>query len=69
IVPHEAVYVSTDPVAMDAVSWKVIEKWRADKGLPSFAKLKREPSYITRSADMGLGIADMKLIRLKEFNA
>src|SRR5687768_9449280 len=33
-VPHEAVYVSTDPVAMDVIGWGVVEQWRKDKGLP-----------------------------------
>ena len=65
-VPHEAVYVSTDPVALDRIGWQVVDKWRVDKGLPTLEKSKRLPSYIERAADMGLGIADLNRIRMKE---
>ncbi len=68
-VPHEAIYVSTDPVALDRIGWKIVDKWRNDKGLPRLKKAKREPTYILRAADMGLGIADLNQIRVKEFNA
>ena len=64
-VPHEAVYVSTDPVAMDRIGWQVVDKWRVDRGLPTLEKAKREPIYIQRAADMGLGIADLNRIRMK----
>jgi uncharacterized protein (DUF362 family) len=65
-VPHEAVYASTDPVAMDMIGWGVIEKWRKDKGLPTLAKAGREPTYIRLASDLGLGIADLNQIRMKE---
>ena len=65
-IPHEALYISTDPVAMDVVGWRLLEKIRADKGLPSFKKAKREPYYINVAGDMGLGIADMNRITLRE---
>lgn len=68
-VPHEAVYVTTDPVAMDRVGWQIVDKWRNDKGLPLLEKAKREPTYILRAGDLGLGVADLNQIRLKEFNA
>jgi uncharacterized protein (DUF362 family) len=68
-VPHEAVYVSTDPVALDRFGWQLVDKWRNDKGLPVLKKAKREPTYILRAADMGLGIANLNQIRVKEFNA
>jgi uncharacterized protein (DUF362 family) len=65
-VPHEAVYASTDPVAMDVIGWGVVEKWRKDKGLPTLAKSGREPSYIRIASDLGLGIANLDQIRMKE---
>lgn len=68
-VPHEAVYVSTDPVAMDRVGWQIVDKWRVDRGLPTLEKSKRKPTYIERAGDMGLGVADLNRIRMKEFNA
>lgn len=64
--PHESVYVSTDPVAIDAVGWSVVEKARADKGLKTLTAEKREPTYIQTAAELGLGIADMSKIALKQ---
>lgn len=65
-VPHGAVYVSTDPVAMDTVGWDVIEKARKDQGLPTLAKAGREPAYIRTAAELGLGLHDRNQIRLRE---
>lgn len=65
-IPHEALYISTDPVALDVVGWQLLEKIRADKGLPSFKKAKREPVYINIASDMGVGIADQNRIVLRE---
>jgi uncharacterized protein (DUF362 family) len=65
-VPHETVYASTDPVALDMIGLQVVEKWRKDKNLPSLAKAMRDPAYIRIAGDMGLGIADLNRIRVKE---
>jgi uncharacterized protein (DUF362 family) len=65
-VPHESVYVSTDPVAMDTIGWGVVEKWRKDKGLPTLDKAGREPSYIRVASELGLGIARPDDIRMRE---
>ena len=61
-----AVYVSTDPVAMDAYGTKVIEDVRKEKGLKSFEKAKRPARYIQTAAELGLGVAHLDKIRLKE---
>jgi uncharacterized protein (DUF362 family) len=66
VVPHEAVYVSTDPVAMDAVGWEIVEKERANFKLKSLTEEGRTPAYIRAAADLGLGIADRQRIRIKE---
>lgn len=63
---HEAVYASTDPVAIDAIGWEVVEKFRADFKLKTLAESGREPAYIKAAADLGLGIADRAKIQLKE---
>jgi uncharacterized protein (DUF362 family) len=68
-VPHEAVYASTDPVAMDVIGWGVVEQWRKDNGLPSLKEAKREPSYIRIAGEIGLGVFDMNRITLREVNA
>jgi hypothetical protein len=53
---------------MDRIGWQVVDKWRVDRGLPTLEKSKRLPSYIERAADMGLGVADLNRIRMKEVN-
>jgi uncharacterized protein (DUF362 family) len=65
-VPHEAVYATTDPVAMDTIGWMEVEKWRKEKRLPTLAKAGREPTYIRVASELGLGIADKDQIRMRE---
>jgi hypothetical protein len=43
--------VSRDPVALDYTGWQMIERKRAEKGLPSLAAAKRAPEYIATAAD------------------
>jgi uncharacterized protein (DUF362 family) len=64
--PHESVYASTDPVAMDTIGWEVVEKLRAELKLKTLTEAGREPAYIKAAADLGLGIADRSKISLKE---
>jgi uncharacterized protein (DUF362 family) len=66
-IPHGAVYVSTDPVAMDAYGWKVVDEERKARRLPSLKESKREPRYITTAAELGLGVADLNAIKLKSY--
>lgn len=65
-VPHESVYVSTDPVALDVVGWKVVDKLRRDNGLPTLSASGREPTYLRVAGDMGIGVYDASKIRLQE---
>ncbi|HEY1693475.1 MAG TPA: DUF362 domain-containing protein [Polyangiaceae bacterium] len=64
--PHEAVYVATDPVAVDAIGWAEVEKARAGYGLKSLKDEGREPAYIAAAADLGVGVADPKKITLRD---
>lgn len=66
VIPHEAVYVSTDPVALDAIGWGEVEKARSTFGLKSLTDEGRPPAYILAAADLGLGIADPKMITLRD---
>jgi uncharacterized protein (DUF362 family) len=66
-VPHESVYVTTDPVAMDALGWELVDKIRAEKGMKSLKDVGREPGYIVAAGDLGLGIADRSKAVLKSF--
>jgi uncharacterized protein (DUF362 family) len=66
VVPHESVYVSTDPVALDAIGADLVEKARAGFGLKSLADEGRPPAYILAAADLGVGIADRAKINLRD---
>jgi len=65
-VPHEAVYATTDPVAMDILGWGVVEQWRKDNGLPTLKEAGREPTYIQIAGELGLGVADKNRIALRD---
>ncbi|AKU99377.1 hypothetical protein AKJ09_06041 [Labilithrix luteola] len=64
--PHESIYVSTDPVAMDAIGWDIVEKFRSENKLKSLTDAGREPAYIKAAADLGLGIFDRSQIKVRE---
>lgn len=66
---HEALYVSTDPVALDVIGWEVVEEHRKGFGLKNLTDEKRPPAYIQAGADLGLGIADRAKIKLHEVTA
>ncbi len=66
VIPHEAVYASTDPVAVDAIGWGEVEKARTGFGLKSLTDEGRPPAYIAAAADLGLGVADPKKITLRD---
>jgi uncharacterized protein (DUF362 family) len=64
---YEAVYATTDPVAMDRVGWEVVEELRKERGLPTLKAAGREPTYIEVASQLGLGVFDNKKIRLRAF--
>ncbi|MBN2802920.1 MAG: DUF362 domain-containing protein [Deltaproteobacteria bacterium] len=64
-VPHESIYATTDPVAMDSIARELIELLRAEHGLKSLNDVKRPPEFIELSQKLGLGIADRKRINLQ----
>lgn len=66
-IPHGAVYVATDPVAMDTIGWQVIEKERKERGLKTLAAMRREPRYIQTAGELGLGVHDLNSIRQTSF--
>lgn len=57
---------SFDPVAADYVGWTLIEKFRAEKGLPSLAEEKRQPFYLETAAKMRLGTVSTEEINIIE---
>jgi len=60
--------VGTDPVALDAVGWQLIEQKRATEGMKSLEALKRAPTYIATAADADhrLGTNDPGRIERRE---
>jgi uncharacterized protein (DUF362 family) len=53
--PCNRLIFSLDPVAADAVGWRLIESLRANKGLPSLQEEGRQPVYLRTAETMGLG--------------
>ena len=60
--PFSGFLASTDPVAIDAVGWRLLEAQRKAVGLPTLAAERREPRYIAEAARLGLGSADLARI-------
>ncbi len=63
---YEALIFGLDPVATDFTGWQVIEKLRAENGLPSLKEENREPKYLKSAEKMGLGKANSNDIKLIE---
>lgn len=66
-IPHGAVYVATDPVAMDTFGASIVEKERKARGLKSLKRARREPRYIQTAHELGLGVHDLNKIRVKKY--
>jgi len=66
---HGALIFSLDAVAADSIGWKLIEKLRAVKGLPSLKEENREPCYLKTAEGMGLGTANLSNIQIIENEA
>lgn len=63
---YETLIFGLDPVATDFTGWQVIEKLRAENGLPSLKDENREPKYLKSAEKMGLGKANANDIKLIE---
>jgi uncharacterized protein (DUF362 family) len=61
-----ALIFSLDPVAADAVGWRLIETLRSRKGLPSLKEEDREPVYLGTAEKLGLGRAGSDSIEVIE---
>lgn len=60
------VLLGNDPVAVDAVGWRMIDGIRKERGLPPVAP---KPAYIARAAALGLGVDDPARIELVQVEA
>jgi len=66
-IPHGALYVCTDPIAMDTMGVKILNDERKSRNLPSLKDAGREPRYIQTGAEFGLGVHDLNQIRMQSF--
>jgi uncharacterized protein (DUF362 family) len=66
---YGALIFSQDPVAADTVGWKIIEKLRKKKGIPSLEEEQRPPVYLHTAERMGLGISNPEYINIIETEA
>jgi hypothetical protein len=53
-------------VAADAVGWRLVEKLRSDRGLPSLREEGRDPTYLKTAEVMGLGRCGVESIQMTE---
>jgi uncharacterized protein (DUF362 family) len=63
-----ALIVGEDRVAVDHTAWQMIERKRAEVGMPTLEAAKRPPRYIATAADQAhhLGVNDPQRIHLME---
>ncbi|MGA9668303.1 MAG: DUF362 domain-containing protein [Terracidiphilus sp.] len=63
-----ALIVGEDRVALDHTAWQILERKRAEEGLPTFDIAGRPPRYIATAADAEhkLGVNDPQRIHLME---
>lgn len=73
---YRSLFFATDPVAMDRIGWEILDRKRAEAGLPPLAEtgLKgknpghesfdhRQPQHVLIAGKAGLGEADLQKIR------
>lgn len=48
---YQGILVSRDPVALDFVAWRLLDRIRATHGLPSLERENRAPTYILTAGD------------------
>ena len=61
--PLGLVVASTDPVAVDAWAWRLIDAERLRRGLPRVGDAGRAPRFIATAAGYGLGVGDPGSVR------
>lgn len=61
--PLGVVAASTDPVAIDAWAWKVIDEERLRRGMPRLAEARRAPRFLATAARYGLGVGEPAAVR------
>ncbi|UCE66454.1 MAG: DUF362 domain-containing protein [Candidatus Zixiibacteriota bacterium] len=65
---YGGILIGTDPVAIDAVGYKIIEDLRKTAGLETLKGTRREPIYIKTAGKYGLGAAELEKIDFVKLN-
>jgi hypothetical protein len=63
---HEGIWASTDPVAVDAAAWKLIDDQRSERDLATLSEVGRAPRWLAEAAKLGLGENDPERIRVED---
>jgi len=63
---YSGLIAARDQVAHESIGWKIIEEKRKAAGKPSLAESKREPLYIAKADELGLGESDPGRIEVIE---
>lgn len=64
----KTIWLGTDPVALDAIGFRVIEAKREEKGLPSLKQTGRPIDHIELAAKKGVGTDNLNRIKLEKIN-
>jgi hypothetical protein len=64
-VVYEALFMSTDPVALDRTGSDIVDQFRAQHHMPSISARGDAPGYIDHGATLGLGVADRARITVR----
>jgi uncharacterized protein (DUF362 family) len=67
-VPFEAVFASTDPVALDRIGADIVDQLRQQNRMGTLAARGLPPNYIDAAATLGLGVADRARIEVRAVN-
>ncbi len=62
VISQGEVWVSTDPVAVDALACEWLDRQRRAASLPSFEQEERYPRYLSLAQERGMGNADLRHI-------
>lgn len=66
---QKCIMASTDPVALDAAGWRLVDKVREENGLPTLKDAGREPQYLRTCSKLGFGRLAPDSIRFVEKDA
>ena len=64
----QTLWLGTDPVALDAVGFQVIDAGRKESGIPVLAESGRPIDHIELAGKKGVGTSDLNRIKVDKIN-